>query len=86
MKGQISLTCNAWQASNADTYFAITGHWIEELGRGTWEVQSALLGFTRLNNVHNGKRLGGALFKIVEWLGIADKLFRIIAQTYRFLT
>jgi len=86
MKGQISLTCNAWQASNADTYFAITGHWIEEPGTGTWEVQSALLGFTRLNNAHNGKRLGGALFKIVEWLGIADKLFRIIAQTYRFLT
>jgi hypothetical protein len=74
MKGQVSLTCDAWQASNADTYFAITGYWIEELSTGTWEVKSALFGFTKLNNARNGKRLGGALFKIVEWLSIAHKV------------
>ena len=34
MKEQISLTCDAWQASNADTYFAVTGHWIEERVQG----------------------------------------------------
>ena len=28
--GEISLTCDAWQASNTDGYFAVTGHWIEE--------------------------------------------------------
>jgi hypothetical protein len=72
--GEISLTCDAWQASNTDGYFAVTGHWIEEPRPGVWEVQSALLGFTRLNNSHNGKRLGGALFKIVDRLGISDRV------------
>jgi hypothetical protein len=27
VKGHVSLT---WQVSNADAYFAVTGHWIEE--------------------------------------------------------
>ena len=39
-----------------------------------WEVQSALLSFTRLNNLHNSKHLGSALFKIVDWLGISDRV------------
>jgi hypothetical protein len=72
--GEISLTCDAWQASNTDGYFAVTGHWIEESRPGVWEIHSALLGFTRLNNAHNGRRLGGALFNIVDRLGIAHRV------------
>ena len=72
--GEISLTCDAWQASNTDGYFAVTGHWIEESRPGVWEIHSPLLGFTRLNNAHNGRRLGGALFKIVDRLGIAHRV------------
>ena len=37
-------------------------------------MHSALLGFTRLNNAHNGRRLGGALFKTVDRLGIAHRV------------
>ena len=70
----MSLTCDAWQASNTDGYFAVTGHWIEEPHAGIWELHSALFGFVRLNNAHNGKRLGGALFKTVDRLGIAHKV------------
>ena len=44
--GEISLTCDAFQASNTDGYFAVTGHWIEELSPGVWKLESALLGFT----------------------------------------
>lgn len=72
--GEISLTCDAWQASNADGYFAVTGHWVEESRPGVWELHSTLIGFMRLNNAHNGKRLGGALFKIVERLGITHQV------------
>ena len=72
--GEISLTCDAWQALNTDGYFAVTGHWIEEPRPGIWELHSALLGFMMLNNAHNGKRLGGALFKIVECLSIAHQV------------
>jgi hypothetical protein len=78
VRGQVSLTCDAWQASNTDGYFAVTGHWIEEPRPGIWELRSALLGFTQLNNAHNGQRLGGALFKIVNRLGIAHKVCHLI--------
>jgi hypothetical protein len=72
--GEVSLTCDAWQANNADAYFAVTGHWIEEPTAGIWKKCSALLGFTRLNNSHNGKRLGQALFKIVARVRIEHKV------------
>jgi hypothetical protein len=51
--GKISLTCDAWQASNIDEYFAVTRHWIEESRPGVWELHSALLGFARLNNARD---------------------------------
>lgn len=80
------MTCDAWQASNTDGYFAVTGHWVEESRPGVWEVRSALLGFTRLNNSHNGKRLGGALFKIVDRLGISDRVkWRAPTTTANFI-
>ena len=72
--GEISLTCDAFQASNTDGYFAVTGHWIEELSPGVWKLESALLGFTKLNNSHNGQRLGQTLFKIVDRLEITNKV------------
>lgn len=73
--GKVNLTCDAWQASNTNAYFAVTGHWIEESIPGAWELQSAVLGFTQLNNAHHGRRLGQALFKICDRIGIAHKVF-----------
>jgi len=72
--GLVSLTCDAWQAENQDTYFAVTGHWTETMPSGDWEGVSALFGFTQLNSSHNGVRLGRALFKIVKQLGIDHKV------------
>jgi hypothetical protein len=68
------LTCDAWQASNTDSYFAVTGHWIEEAEPNKWVLQNTLFGFTYMNTAHNGKRLGQALFKICEHLGIVEKV------------
>lgn len=39
-----------------------------------WELQNALIGFTRLNNAHNGERLGQALFKVGKRVGIEHKV------------
>jgi len=80
VKGRVSLTCDAWQASNVDGYFAVTGSWIKEWKDKKWELQTALLGFTQLNSVHNGVQLGLALFKIVSRAGIAHKVSHIIIQ------
>lgn len=74
MSGEISLTCDAWQASNTDGYFAVTAHWIESTTPTQWELKNALLGFTKLNNAHNGKRLGQALYKIIKRVGIESKV------------
>src|SRR5216684_2261128 len=72
--GKVSLTCDAWQASNTDGYFAVTVHRVQEPMLGKWELKSALIGFTQLNNAHNGEQLGQALFKIVKRLGIEHKV------------
>ena len=74
VQGQVSLTCDAWQASNVDAYFAVTSSWTEAVGARTWEIQMALLGFMELNNAYNGKQLGQALFKIVDRVGITHKV------------
>lgn len=74
--GEVSLTCDAWQASNIDGYFAVTGHWIEEVRQGEWTEEEGLLGFSRMNTAHNGARLGQALYKICHRLGIVHKVRR----------
>jgi hypothetical protein len=76
VNGEVSLTCDAWQASNADAYFAVTGHWIEEVQSEEWVEQEALLGFTQMNTAHNGVRLGQALYKVCARLGIVHKVHR----------
>jgi len=72
--GEVSLTCDAWQASNTDGYFAVTGHWIEEPQEGEWNEEEALLGFTLMNTAHNGTRLGQALYQICNRLSIVHKV------------
>lgn len=39
-----------------------------------WDIESALLGFTKVNNAHSGKQLGSALFKILDRVGITHKV------------
>ncbi|KIJ37933.1 hypothetical protein M422DRAFT_50239 [Sphaerobolus stellatus SS14] len=72
VKGKISFTCHAWQASNADAYFAVTAHWIE-IAPLKWELQAAIIGFTRMNYSHHGVRLGQALFKIILRIDVVEK-------------
>lgn len=74
VKGKVSLTCNVWQASNQDAFFAVTGHWVEEQSPGDWKLQNTLLGFTLMNTAHDGARLGRALYQIVKHIGIRDKV------------
>ena len=73
VKGLINLTCDTWQVSNVDGYFAVTGSWVEEGLQNTWKVQTALLGFVQLNNLHNGQWLGQALFKVIQQMQIDHK-------------
>ncbi|PPQ76983.1 hypothetical protein CVT24_009478, partial [Panaeolus cyanescens] len=76
--GSISMTCDAWQASNVNAYFTVTGHWIEETSPNVWVRKSALFGFTEMNTAHDGVRLGRALFKVVCRLGWVDHMRQCI--------
>ncbi|KAG1735245.1 hypothetical protein EDD22DRAFT_852395 [Suillus occidentalis] len=40
-----------------------------------WVPGNTLLGFTQLNNAHNGQHLGGALFKVLDRVGVTHKEF-----------
>ncbi|KAJ8503453.1 hypothetical protein ONZ45_g10852 [Pleurotus djamor] len=77
VKGKVSATCDGWQASNVDAYFAVTAHWVEEHHPGVWALEMALIGFTQINNSHNGLRLGQVLYKIAERVGIQSKMGHI---------
>jgi hypothetical protein len=74
VSGTVNITFDAWQAGHSDGYFAVTGHWIQEDKPREWELKSALLGFTMVNNSHNGVRLGQVLFKITERIDISHKV------------
>ena len=74
MPGEISLTCDAWQADNTDGYFAVTGHWIEVRTPGEWTLEHAVLRFAQMNCSHSGTHLGQMLYKIVNRLQIIDKV------------
>ena len=74
MIGEISLTCDAWQASNTDANFAVMGHWIEECAPAVWTMEQALLRFIQMNTAHNGACLGQALFKVCNHLQIVPKV------------
>lgn len=71
--GQVQVSCDAWQADNLDAYFVATGSFIDVSG-GQWKKHTVVLGFVRLQNAHNGKRLGQALYRIVDRLGIEHKV------------
>ncbi|ESK81374.1 hat family dimerization domain-containing protein [Moniliophthora roreri MCA 2997] len=75
--GQISLTCDAWDAENNDAYFATTAHWIDETMTSSltiWKLCMALIGFVRLTGSHSGERLGQTLFKVVRRVGIEKRI------------
>jgi hypothetical protein len=79
--GDISLTCDAWQADNTDAYFAVTGHWIEERAPGEWSLEHALLGFAQMNCSHSGVRLGQMMFSI---LNRVDAVHRVRIPAYAY--
>lgn len=79
------LMCDAWEAGNHSSYFAITGHYIEEKGPKMWVMRTSLLGLPHFVSVHTGKRLGQMLFKVVDRAGAAKKvsnLFMLMIHTY----
>ena len=72
--GDVSYTCDAWQAGTADAYFAVTAHWVEEHSTRSWELHGALIRFTQMNSAHHGICLGQALFKLIMRIGAINKV------------
>ena len=68
------MTCDAWQVSNTDAYFAVTGHWIMEHVLGEWTLEHALLGFAQMNCSHSRTHLGQMLFSVLNQLCIVHRV------------
>jgi hypothetical protein len=64
--------------ASTDSYFAVTGHWIEEHAPGEWTLEHALLGFAQMNCAHNRGRLGQVLYKICSRLEVVHKVSTLI--------
>jgi hypothetical protein len=64
-----------------DSYFAVTGHWVEEHAPGEWNLEHALLGFAQMNCAHNGSRLGQVLYKVCNQLQIVHKVSILVLCT-----
>ena len=77
--GEISLTCDAWQASNTDGYFAVTGHWIEESRPGVWERYIVLYSDSQGSTMLT---MGGDL--AVPCLRLLTDLALLIEYVYQF--
>ena len=75
--------CDAWQADNTDTYFAVTGHWVEERTADVWTLEHALLGFAQMNCSHSGAHLGQMLYNIVNQLEIVHKVRTCTFSSHR---
>ena len=84
IQGQISLTCDARQASNTDGYFAITRSWIEEGTPHVWTLWMGILAFIQLNNSHNSIHLGQALYKAVQCQDVTHKVHNVALYLFTF--
>ena len=71
--GKINLTCDAWQASNTDGYFVVTGHWVEEIVPTQWEIKTALLA-SHTSAMHT---------MLYDWLMPCSKLPNALAWNIR---
>lgn len=72
--GRISTTADCWSSDFKDGYLGVTAHWIERTAPGVWTLKADLLAYTHLRYSHTGERLGQALFKILDRIGIARKV------------
>ena len=78
--GRLSLTTDMWSDTNLSPFMAVTAHWIEVKpgAPNDWRLQTALIGFVRLNVAHNSRNLGLTLFKVTERLDITAKVSVIL--------
>ena len=63
-----------WKTKLSDESKFGHAHWIQENLPGSWELKTDLLGFVSIPHSHSGQRLGQALYKIYDRIGIVKKV------------
>ena len=77
-KGKVSLTLDAWTSSTQIPFLGITCHYIQP---GTWNHQSLLLGFERLQGSHSAQALGRVVVDILDKFQILGAIRAITADS-----
>lgn len=67
------MTSDMWSAKSLDPYMAVTAHYVTEKN-GRLELRSRLIGFRRVNGVHDGDNLGDIFYGIIKEWGILHKV------------
>jgi hypothetical protein len=72
--GRISITTDAWTASNEKEFIAVTGHWINK----DWKQRSQLLDIVHLTDpIHCGEYLVEQLLSVTNDFNITKYIFTI---------
>jgi len=70
MSGKISFTLDIWTSPNQFSFLRITGHWIDK----NWILQSILIDFQPLQDIHSGSNLAEAFIISCNNMGILTKV------------
>jgi hypothetical protein len=72
--GRISITTDAWEASNLKEFIAVIGHWINK----DWKQRSQLLDVVHLKDpIHSGEYLVEQLLSVTNDFNITEYIFTI---------
>jgi hypothetical protein len=74
--GHVSLTMDAWTATNHIPYLGVTGHWIDQ----SWKLQNKVLAFRRLRGSHTGENLAAVVHNVLEDWNLTEYLRAITAD------
>ena len=72
--GRISITTDAWTATNSKEFIAVTGHWINK----DWKQRSQLLDIVYLKDpLHSGEYIAEQLLSVTDDFNITEYIFTI---------
>jgi hypothetical protein len=74
--GRVSLTMDAWTATNHIPYLGVTGHWIDQ----SWQLRNKVLAFRRLRGSHTGENLAAVVHNVLEDWKLTEYLRAITAD------
>jgi Protein of unknown function (DUF 659) len=76
IESKLSLTIDCWTSSSMKAFFGVTAHWISN-----WNMHECTVDFADISDIsHTGANLANVLTKIIEDLGVQNKVLAVVAD------